>query len=428
MSIWSRRAVTAMETDGNEKLVVITPGRKDVDGGCDFRDAVFLVDNEVKYGNVEVHVRSGDWYRHGHHLDTNYNSIALHVVMWEDVPSPVRLQNGKRVPTVCLSRYLTGSALEKTGEREVQPHSCDRYTCPGTKNGIDTSYLYRLLLKAGKRRLREKAGLIADDLKDNCPEQVLLKYIARAMGYRKNSVPFERLAGTFYLNRPDRPETGDSVLLQGLLFGIAGLLPSQRTRGGCHTEEDPEVERLETVWQESGIRGTMVEDEWCFFRIRPVNCAPRRIAALSILLERFHATGFVHGMLRLLPEVPDSTIFRDIEKSLMIAPQGYWGGHHDFGVSMARESVLLGRGKVREMVINTLLPFMYAWYGLQQERKRRASVIKVFSAYPMAGDNQLTGHMKQLLFHRPDIKLYGAQQQGLLHIFHRYDRIPNFIE
>jgi hypothetical protein len=133
-------------------------------------------------------------------------------------------------------------------------------------------------------------------------------------------------------------------------------------------------------------------------------------------------------MLELLPNIPGNIVFRSIEDSLTVEQQGYWGNHYDFGVPMVKGSTLLGHAKVREIVINTLLPFAYAWSELHNERKRKAAIKKVFLAYPGAGDNQLTCYMKQRLFHRTDVRHTGAQQQGLLHIFHRYCRYKHCSE
>jgi hypothetical protein len=426
-SIWLHQATADLETDEKKKLVVISPGRRDVDGGCDFRDAVFRLDNEMRYGNVEVHVRSGDWYRHAHHLDPKYNSVVLHVVMWDDVQSPITLQDGTRIPTVCLSRFLTDSSIE-TYDIAGETHYKNRYACPATETGVDRSSLYRILFKAGTRRFLEKAEQIGEDLKENRSEHTLFKFLARALGYRKNSEPFQRLAEKCFINRLNILESNDCEIIQGLLFGAAGLLPVQRRWKGCKPGEDRMIQRLETIWRDNGTGESMVEKSWCFHRIRPFNYAPRRIAAMSYLLERYHGAGLAYGMLELLPRVPDNTGFRRIEDGLAVARMGYWGIHYDFGMQLTRKSALLGREKVREMVINTLLPFIYAWSGLSREVKCKALVKKLFSTYPGTADNQLTLYMKQRLFRRTDVKLGAAQQQGLLHIFHRYCRYKNCSE
>ena len=78
---WQRLLGKKLTTEESEQLKVIYPGRVNGDNGPDFRDAVIIVNesNLVK-GDVEIHVKSSDWYSHGHHRDPEYNRVILHVV------------------------------------------------------------------------------------------------------------------------------------------------------------------------------------------------------------------------------------------------------------------------------------------------------------------------------------------------------------
>ena len=78
--IWQGQLVASLLTDAGEQLQIIHPGRVSSGSGCDFTDAVFAIDGKVIKGDIEIHVKSSQWYSHGHHRDPKYNNIALHVV------------------------------------------------------------------------------------------------------------------------------------------------------------------------------------------------------------------------------------------------------------------------------------------------------------------------------------------------------------
>lgn len=52
-------------------------------------------------GNVEVHERSSDWYRHHHETDAAYNNVILHVVTTID--DTVYTADGKCLPQLALA-------------------------------------------------------------------------------------------------------------------------------------------------------------------------------------------------------------------------------------------------------------------------------------------------------------------------------------
>src|SRR5512136_2729420 len=85
--IW-QQALGKQLTSVEDGLVdVIYPGRINGDKGPDFRDAVIVNKLRLTKGDVEVHVRSSDWYNHEHHTDAAFNSVILHVAMWNDCNS-----------------------------------------------------------------------------------------------------------------------------------------------------------------------------------------------------------------------------------------------------------------------------------------------------------------------------------------------------
>lgn len=79
--VWQRLLGKKLTTEEGKHLRVIYLGRLNGDNGPDFRDAVIAMNepNLIK-GDIEIHVKSSDWYGHGHHSDPEYNNVILHVV------------------------------------------------------------------------------------------------------------------------------------------------------------------------------------------------------------------------------------------------------------------------------------------------------------------------------------------------------------
>ena len=101
---------TDLLTEEGEPISVIYPGRINGDRGADLRDAVISTSQGIIRGDVEVHVKSSSWWAHRHHQDPAYNRVVLHVVYWHDTEMASNLQNGQRVPTLELHKFIQNPA------------------------------------------------------------------------------------------------------------------------------------------------------------------------------------------------------------------------------------------------------------------------------------------------------------------------------
>jgi len=289
--IWQQAVGNKLTSTEDTVVNVIYPGRINGDNGPDFRDAVIGNESRLMKGDVEVHIKSSDWYSHGHNTDAEYNNVILHVVMWHDCNSATLLQSSKAVPIICLAMALRQQAY-------LLP--CN-LPCFQILNRMDMQSLKNLLSIAGEARFKQKAIHFGAELKQKEERHVFLRGIMKALGYAKNTKPFENLADRVPLNSI---ETQKGVALkQALLLGTAGLLPSQRWQG--EFEGKKEVQELEQLWRSADRKiETMKEGDWNLSHIYPNNSPVRRIVALSYLLERYSENKLLTGILQLVKEAP----------------------------------------------------------------------------------------------------------------------------
>ena len=421
--IWQHQLVSNLVTDTGGNVHVIFPGRISSNRGGDFSDAVMTIGNKSVLGDIEIHVRSSQWYAHGHHQDSHYNNIVLHVVMWHDHPSTTVLQNGNNVPTIELWASLA-YPLNRLSQRPRLSYGL-LASCPSIKTCVRDTFLINVLNTAGKKRFYSRVDLFKQSLAADVAGQVLFRNIARALGYDKNTGSFEQLADMLPLKLLEKIDYDKNSIHQALILGVAGLLPSQRLHRKQELSGAPDILELETIWQSSKKAGTMCQSQWNFFRVRPDNLPTRRLVALSYLLNRYSQLGLLQGILSLVRESSGEHTYQCIERGLIIPAQGYWTNHIDFGVTMTRCSALLGRSKAAEIVVNIILPFVYAWGELYSDPILQKKALSTYRNYPKLEDNQLIRFMRQQLLLRPGLYLSALQQQGMIYIFKNYCRYRN---
>src|SRR5580700_4567614 len=75
-----------LHTPDGEAVTVVYSGKLNRDAGPDFLEGKIKIGNTILVGNIELHIKSSDWLKHGHQHDLAYQNLILHVVYENDVP------------------------------------------------------------------------------------------------------------------------------------------------------------------------------------------------------------------------------------------------------------------------------------------------------------------------------------------------------
>ena len=100
-----------LRTSEGEPLQIISTGSQNDLSGPDFFNAHLIITGIKWAGNVEMHLKSSDWYLHHHETDPAYDNVILHVV-WEHDENIFR-RNGSLLPVFELKNIVDFSMIAK---------------------------------------------------------------------------------------------------------------------------------------------------------------------------------------------------------------------------------------------------------------------------------------------------------------------------
>jgi hypothetical protein len=409
--VWQRLLGKELFTEEGERICVVYPGRINNGSGPDFRDAAILIDsNKLVKGDIEIHICASDWYSHGHHCDPEYNNVILHVVLWHDGKYLTSAENGKSVPIICLSKLL---------QYQARLMSYEQLPCFYLAGNRGRQVLKKLLQDVGEERFKQKARLFHSKLLEKEAGQVLFEGVMGALGYTKNKKPFEELAQRSPLCLLEDKLEGSLLLKEAMLLGMAGLLPSQRSRREFLHEKW--VKKLEQTWHSFRQGEAMDESDWCLTHIYPNNSPVRRIIAQSYLLQRYQERGLLPNILELVAEAPLTAESRWLEDNLIVVGHGYWLEHFDFdNRARTKRSALLGQGKAAEIMVNVILPFAFSWWEATGKKELQRKALQIYINYPKLTENEITRHMARQLRIKDTSDFTACHQQGLIQLFKCY--------
>lgn len=374
--VWKHKIfpLKELKTTTGQQVEVIDTGLANTDAGPDFFNAKLKLDGVLWIGNIEIHERSSDWFKHGHHADAGYNSVILHIA--SEIDTEISRSNGERIPQIqliCPEAVRTNykELLETDSYPPLLPHHS--FTPPFTAH----SWMTALQME----RFEQKATLLNERLK-RCQgnwEDAFFITLARNFGFGLNGDAFETWAHRLPFRAVDK-HRNDLFQIEAIFFGQAGILEDS-DGDGYYLRLKKEYTYLQHKFGLIPMDASL----WRFLRLRPANFPHIRIAQLACLYHR------AYGLLSRIMETETLQGVRDILKG---GTSEYWLTHYTFGGSSPSRPKTLSNTSLDLLIINTVVTFLYA-YGLHKGNRVLCARAGSFLEELKAENNYITRMWEQ---------------------------------
>ncbi|UOK42578.1 MULTISPECIES: DUF2851 family protein [Flavobacterium] len=342
--IWQYRKFTYvyLRTFNGEELRILHPGHYLKQAGPDFFNAQIYIGNQKWAGNIEIHIKSSDWYIHHHENDPAYDAVILHVV-WEHDTGVFRADNTE-IPVLELKNYVAKEILESY------------YSLSFAKSWIycekDLASVDKFVLKKWQERLffdrlERKALLMQEQLlrNKNDWEATLFCFLAKNFGLNTNGDSFFAIAASipFSIIRKEKNELEN---LEALFLGRAGLLEEEKQdvyyndlkNRWCHLSDKYQLEKAFIAPVQ-------------FFKLRPDNFPTIRLAQLAQL---YHQQDNLFSKMMASESVSAFYTIFDVKVS------DYWQIHYQFDKESPKKHKGLTSSFVDLLIMNTIIPIRFA--------------------------------------------------------------------
>lgn len=350
--VWKHRLfpLAQLRTTRGETIDVLDPGLHNRDAGPDFFNAKVSIGGTVWVGNVELHLRASDWYRHGHHTDKAYNNVILHVVCQAD--REVVTENGITLPQLQLE---IPDGLRKNYEQLLH---VDRYPrCHRVIPGIDTFKVHSWMDTLLQERLLSRADRVSGYLRDSGGdwEKALFMALARNFGFALNAEAFVAWARLLPLEKIGK-HRDDLFQIEAIFLGLAGML-EPGARPEAEADEYRQKLQREYRYQQRlfDLPPALPLQQWRYLRLRPQNFPHIRLAQLAWIYSNERVT-----MAGLRDAIAGEEPMKALQNLLKAQTSPYWTEHLMFGKPVPRKSLTLSPATRRLLIINTVIPVLYA--------------------------------------------------------------------
>jgi hypothetical protein len=464
--IWRRQQFTAshLHTSDGKPVHILSPGISNSDGGPDFLNARIRIGRTTYRGDVELHKDASEWQLHRHDNDPHYNRVILHVVLTADTLSPRSHTASRRdIPLLVLHPYLDPKTDESVARylSDETRETSKRIPCHNLNNAVPAEVIIRWIEHLGLarielklRRFEERLKQLVDEQRftirepypryygnpDEIPlpdkeytkrdftsrllwEQLLYEGIMEAMGYSKNRTPFLTLAQSIHLEFLRKHNLQNTPAMMSILFGAAGLLPSERTV--VERESKRYLRQLKSLWKhiKPQVRTPFLhEADWLFFRLRPVNFPTARLAAMCFILPKLFSEESFRQIISTIKRenLTAGEKLHTLADFFRVEPDVFWQHHYHFKGNSGKYGIALGPDRVREILVNVIIPITLLYARIFKEPQTRSGAVHMLSSLQSSQPNAVTDIIEKQLVRAKTGLSTTVRQQGAIHLYSFY--------
>ena len=350
--------ISNLQTFNKEPVTILHSGDYLQLAGPDFFNAQLIIGNQKWAGNVEIHLKSSDWYIHHHEKDEAYENVILHVV-WEH-DNEIFRQNNTVIPVLEIKNYVSTESIENY-QSLLQPKSW--IFCEKQLASVDTfvfrNWKERLFFERLERKSKPVEELLIATGFDW--EAVLFCLLAKNFGLNTNGEIFLKIASAIPF-AVIRKESNEVEKLEALLFGKANLLNDQK--------EDQYFLSLKKGYHylthKYIIEKTIIPPVQ-FFKHRPDNFPTIRLSQLANLYA---------GNQHLFSRIINANAVVLLYEIFSVGVTDYWKTHYQFDKESPKKIKLLSKAFIDLIIINTVVPLQFA-YAKAQGKEISENIIEM---------------------------------------------------
>ncbi|ALJ04647.1 hypothetical protein APS56_05640 [Pseudalgibacter alginicilyticus] len=389
--------VSKIKTTTGEAISVVSVGEHNLNSGPDFFNAQLKIGKQLWAGNVEIHIKSSDWFLHNHEKDANYDNVILHVVWEHDID--IYRKDNSVIPVLELKHFMSTKALNNY--EKLFSKSQKWINCEEDFMSVDDFKVQNWLERLYFERLERKSQNIEQLLKDskNDWEAVLFKMLSKNFGLKVNGDAFLSMACSFDFSVVRKTQS-NSRILEALLFGQSGLL-EKPIQDGYYSKLVKDYQFLSQKFKLSNKNVLPIQ----FFRLRPPNFPTIR---LSQLANFYHQN---QNSFSKIMEIQSLEAFYDL---FSLGTSAFWESHYTFEKVSKPSKKTITKSFVDLLLINTIIPLKFSYakhHGksvddvivdfIQQIASEKNAIVEKFNALKKTSNSAL-------------------QSQGLIQLKHYY--------
>ncbi len=426
-AIWQQQRIyrDRLTTLDGRRLRVLHPGFISREGGPDFRKAVLQWQDEPPvFGDVEIDLQAAGWRAHGHDQNPAFENVRLQVV-WEP---PGKIST--TLPILSLADVLDCPLAELAATLDMRVGLPEAFQgqCSAPLRGLSQEQISALLEAASLTRFQNRAQAILARSRQAGWESTFWEFLFRALGYKHNAWPMQRLAET----RPAWDHNLSAVWeYQARLLGLSGLLPPELTQN--RPTSNLYIRKTWDAWwreRDAHADHQLPRSIWHLQGLRPANHPQRRLALAAHWLANPNLIARIENWatssIAQNPWDSPSAAHTQHDQHplklmeiLQVIEDEFWSWHWTFkSPRLEIPQPLLGEARLTDLAINVILP----WLWVRAREGGNALLMREMEAryltWPASEDNaRLKMARQRLLGSRPPTRLRHAfEQQGLLQI------------